>query len=176
MIMQMVRKRRDVFAPNLHFHGHVFPQHQQPNLSPTKTEVFFLLLLQGLYLPRIASSGRQLPSGRAITNAVLSREEVPDPDFTSMLVAFGQFLDHDLDHIPFQRASDGEGIECCDEEGGFREDLSDEEKVFCFPIEIPPGDGVIRTPRNGRKPGCINLVRSVAAPNNDCQPGPLEQV
>ena len=76
-----------------------------------------------------------MPSGREVTNAVLRRDEVPDDEFTAMLVAFGQFLDHDLDHIPFQHASDGEGIECCDEDGGFREPETREESVFCFPIK-----------------------------------------
>jgi len=130
----------------------------------------------GLFEPRVLSrSGKPLPSGRVVTNKVLGNEEVPDPDFTAMLVAFGQFLDHDIDHIPFQRAEDGEGIECCDEEGGFREPETEEEKVFCFPIEVPAGDDAIPTP-GFRKPGCINFVRSVSAPTTSCQPGPLEQI
>ena len=44
-----------------------------------------------------------------------------------------------------------------------------------MPIEIPVNEKVLELPRRG-KPGCINFVRSVAAPRRSCQPGPLEQI
>jgi len=28
-------------------------------------------------------------------------------------MVFGQFVDHDLDHVPVQRRPDDEGFECC---------------------------------------------------------------
>ena len=60
-------------------------------------------VIAGLSLPRISRRGRQLPSGREVTNIVLNRQENPDEDFTAMLISFGQFLDHDLDHVPIHR-------------------------------------------------------------------------
>ena len=59
----------------------------------------------GMFLPRVAQDGGPLPSGREVTNKVLFHNDVPDDEFTSMLVGFGQFLDHDLDHVPFQRGN-----------------------------------------------------------------------
>ncbi len=69
--------------------------------------------------------------------------------------------------------ADGEPIECCTEEGDFvdPETLPLEERVLCFPIQIPRSDRALGGDRK-----CINFVRSVTAPRLDCQPSPLEQV
>lgn len=67
--------------------------------------------------------------------------------------------------------SNGEPIDCCDEEGNFVDPntLTREERFLCIPIEIPSNDRTLRQ-------RCISLVRSVTAPRLDCQPGPLEQM
>ena len=54
----------------------------------------------GFTLPRVAKNGQDLPSARLISTTTRFNEIVEDPNFTSLLVAFGQFLDHDTDHVP----------------------------------------------------------------------------
>ena len=44
---------------------------------------------------------------------------------TMLLMAFGQFVDHDIAHVPFSQE-----IDCCDEEGNIKSDEDD-----CFPIK-----------------------------------------
>jgi len=55
-------------------------------------------------LPRIGSDGKPLPSTRMISIKTSGMTEVDERKFTSMLVAFGQFLDHDLDHVPVSKS------------------------------------------------------------------------
>ena len=71
--------------------------------------------------------------------------------------------------------SNGEPIECCSEDGRFVDvsRLPREERVLCLPIEVPKNDPFFR---RQRRRDCINFVRSVSAPQLDCQPGPLQQV
>jgi hypothetical protein len=54
----------------------------------------------GLSLPRISKFGAELPSTRFVSTTTRFNRINEDPEFTSMLVAFGQYLDHDLDHVP----------------------------------------------------------------------------
>ncbi len=54
----------------------------------------------GFMLPRARSNGGPLPSTRLVSITTRNTTVNEDPNFTAMLVAFGQFLDHDLDHIP----------------------------------------------------------------------------
>ena len=54
----------------------------------------------GLTLPRVNSKGQPLPSTRLVSTTARFTQVNEDPNFTALLVAFGQFLDHDLDHVP----------------------------------------------------------------------------
>ena len=56
----------------------------------------------GFTLPRKSESGNDLPSARLVSITTRSTRPALDPNFTSLLVAFGQFLDHDLDLVPVQ--------------------------------------------------------------------------
>ena len=51
-------------------------------------------------MARVGSDGNPLQSTRIISTIASGLTEVDERKFTSMLVAFGQFLDHDLDHVP----------------------------------------------------------------------------
>jgi peroxidase len=79
-----------------------------------------------------------------------------------LLMAFGQFIDHDVDHVPVQ------DLDCCTNDGKFAENAFVGAK--CFPIKIPQSDPF------HKKKICMNFVRSDAAPRLDCSPGPLEQL
>jgi hypothetical protein len=54
--------------------------------------------------PRTRSrAGGHLGNTRVISNTCAATYVDDDVNFTSMLVAFGQFLDHDVDHVPVPR-------------------------------------------------------------------------
>lgn len=90
------------------------------------------------------------PSARLVSSRIISTEEVsPDHHCTHMLMQWGQFLDHDLDHalpsISSESFHDGESCQrTCDYASP------------CFPIEIPPDDPRIRNRR------CMEFTRSSA--------------
>jgi hypothetical protein len=90
--------------------------------------------------------------------------------FTALLMTLGQYLDHDMSHVPVMEGGSDQGIECCDG-GFFKEDLTAEEALVCFPIRIPPNDPMFRN-----KKTCLNFVRSVGSIQLDCKPGPYQQV
>ena len=96
----------------------------------------------------------------------------PSSHHTTLLMSMGQFIDHDLDHVPVIKGGtlDNDGVECCNG-GFFKDDLTAEESIVCFPIRIPPNDPMFRN-----KKTCLNFVRSVCSPQLTCQPGPLQQV
>ena len=120
-------------------------------------------------LPREDQSGRDLPSARLVSTLTRFNQDEEDQQFSAILFSFGQFIDHDLDHVPITE-SGGEIIECCTSEGQLvkASSLTLEERAVCFPIEIPRGDSLARDGRS-----CINFVRAVSGPSLDCQPGPL---
>ena len=61
----------------------------------------------GVFLPRLSSVSRtSLPSARQVSNAVVSTEERPSKEFTALVMTFGQFIDHDLTHIPNARVAE----------------------------------------------------------------------
>ena len=45
-----------------------------------------------------------MPNTRAISNICSATYQDDNIRFTSMIVAFGQFVDHDLDHVPVPRS------------------------------------------------------------------------
>ena len=121
-----------------------------------------------------SSVATSLPSPRLVSNSIVSTEAKPSNKFTSMLMTFGQFIDHDITHIPNARVGEEEAVDCC---GHFNQkfpelgDLTSEEEIVCMPIRVPPSDAVY-----AGKQKCINFVRSLTSPPTRCQPGPFEQV
>ena len=51
-------------------------------------------------MPRAASNNEQLPSARWISTKVTSAEEKQSFLNTILLMGIGQFIDHDLVHVP----------------------------------------------------------------------------
>lgn len=94
-------------------------------------------------------NGYSKPSARLISTSMIKTEEItPDEIITHMVMQWGQFLDHDLDHaIPSVSSESWDGVDCkktCDY------------AAPCYPIEIPDND-----PRVGNR-RCIDFVRSSA--------------
>lgn len=124
-----------------------------------------ILVLTGLFVPKI-----NLPSSRTVSNTMIGTSPRPSSRFTTLLMAMGQYIDHDLDHTPVTEGVSGNGIDCCNG-NFFKDDLSAEEALVCFPIRIPRNDPVFKNQKT-----CLNFVRSVGSIQLDCQPGPYQQV
>ena len=58
----------------------------------------------GLQEPRQYSkiSGKKLPSARKVSKGSV-RNTLQYANFNNLVMAFGQYLDHDLDHVPIER-------------------------------------------------------------------------
>ena len=48
----------------------------------------------------IAKSGGFLPSARFVSTTITNNLSKEHPSITALFVAFAQYLDHDLDHVP----------------------------------------------------------------------------
>uniref|UniRef100_A0A182WJQ7 Peroxidasin n=1 Tax=Anopheles minimus TaxID=112268 RepID=A0A182WJQ7_9DIPT len=94
-------------------------------------------------------NGFQKPSARLVSTSLISTNTItPDDRITHMVMQWGQFLDHDLDHaIPSVTSESWDGVDC---------KKTCEYAAPCYPIDIPPGDPRIRNRR------CIDFVRSSA--------------
>lgn len=93
--------------------------------------------------------GHVKPSARLVSTEVITTKVITqDTEITHMVMQWGQFLDHDLDHaIPSVSSESWDGIDC---------KKSCDYAAPCYPIEVPANDPRIRTRR------CIDLVRSSA--------------
>lgn len=93
--------------------------------------------------------GHPKPSARLVSTEVITTKVITqDAEITHMVMQWGQFLDHDLDHaIPSVSSESWDGIDC---------KKSCDYAAPCYPIEVPPNDPRIRSRR------CIDLVRSSA--------------
>ena len=68
---------------------------------------------------------------RVVSNALWHGEESPSSSATMMLMQFGQFVDHDVAHVPFN-----EKLDCCSDDAW----VSDKEAEDCFTIQVPSDD------------------------------------
>ena len=95
--------------------------------------------------------GQQLPSARLISSKLMSvAEPATDDSRTHMLMQFGQFLDHDIDHTPVAPsdiAFNADSLMSCDQ---LCSNLAP-----CFPIPVAPDDPRISLP-------CLPFTRSSA--------------
>lgn len=56
----------------------------------------------GISSPRSRNTqGGPLPNERTVTSSVLVDVNRPDPNYTSSLMQWAQFMDHDFAHVPF---------------------------------------------------------------------------
>ena len=95
-------------------------------------------------------NGYQLPSPRAVSSALISSETITDDsEISHMVMQWGQFLDHDMDHAmeAISRETFDNGITCS---------ATCQNQLPCFPIHIPSGDHRVNR-------SCMEFTRSSAA-------------
>ncbi|EFA01243.1 peroxidasin isoform X1 [Tribolium castaneum] len=89
------------------------------------------------------------PSSRLVsTTLIATKRTTPDGEITHMVMQWGQFLDHDLDHaIPSVSSESWDGIDC---------KKSCDYAAPCYPMDVPPNDPRVTNRR------CIDFIRSSA--------------
>ncbi len=112
----------------------------------------------GVSAPRRAASGRELPSARKVSATVHNDHGFHDHAVTVLLVAWGQFIDHDITLTAETRdPRTRKTPKCC--EGNAHPN--------CLPIEIPHGDPFFAK----HEQRCMNFVRSPAGLRYNCRLG-----
>ncbi|EZA59624.1 hypothetical protein DMN91_005421 [Ooceraea biroi] len=93
--------------------------------------------------------GYPKPAARLVSTTLISTHDItPDSQITHMVMQWGQFLDHDLDHaLPSVSSESWDGIDC---------KKSCDNAAPCFPMEVPRGDPRIDNRR------CIDFIRTSA--------------
>ncbi|CAG9821890.1 unnamed protein product [Phaedon cochleariae] len=91
--------------------------------------------------------GYPKPSSRLVSLTLITTKKIThDPEITHMVMQWGQFLDHDLDHsLPSVTSESWEGIDCkktCDY------------AAPCYPMDVPPNDPRVKNRR------CIDFTRT----------------
>lgn len=97
----------------------------------------------------IKYNGYQLPSSRLVSTRIITTTDTSeDVKITHMVMQWGQWLDHDLDHaLPSVSSQTWDGVDCkktCDY------------AAPCFPIEVPQNDTRVTNRR------CIDFIRTSA--------------
>ena len=114
----------------------------------------------GISAPRASVTKKPLPSARLISSYVHSDDGFHDHAVTILLVAWGQFIDHDITlSAETKDHRTGKTPKCCD--GGTPHEN-------CLPIEIPANDHFY----SEYKQRCMNFVRSQAGLRYNCRLGP----
>ncbi|XP_057668036.1 chorion peroxidase isoform X1 [Diorhabda carinulata] len=126
----------------------------------------------GVWSPRrSALAGHSLPSPRLVTTVVFNEKEAVNREFTLLVMQFGQFISHDLSHAVVTTYSNGSAISCCTKDG--KTSLPIENRHYaCMPIRVPENDQFY----SDYNQGCMNFVRSVLAPRDDCTLGYSQQM
>lgn len=112
----------------------------------------------GVAAPRISSDGNDLPNARTLSSVLLPSIDIFDDRLTSMTMAFGQFVIHDITRT-LPTSND---IQCCPTETATHPE--------CFGIDIERPDDILTQLFNQT---CLNFVRSIVC--NPCELGPREQ-
>ncbi|KPJ09244.1 Peroxidasin [Papilio machaon] len=92
-------------------------------------------------------NGYKLPSSRLVSTTIITTKKITeDIQITHMVMQWGQWLDHDLDHsLPSVSSQTWDGVDCkktCDY------------AAPCFPIDVPEDDPRITNRR------CIDFIRT----------------
>ena len=92
-------------------------------------------------------------------------EQTPTDNLrTTYVMQFGQFINHDLDHVPNHQEDD-----CCKGLQTYPDSFNEQS---CFPIKIPDDDVYFNS--IGRT--CMDFHRAMQSPNLKCELGKREQV
>merc|ERR1712117_83749 len=119
----------------------------------------------GISKPRASATGLPPPSPRLVSSHLHKDKGIRDHAVTMMLVAWGQFTDHDITlTVETKDKKTGHTPRCC--QGGLEGN-----HPHCLPIEIPANDEFYTQ----HKMHCMNFVRSEAGLRDSCRIGPREQ-
>jgi len=145
----------------------------EPLFGKSRTPLNRILFAEynGDNLPRVARSGRDLPSSRLISTGILNGPDVRDQrGISAYFVQMGQFIDHDITLSP-----EIENVECCKNDSQGRPWIFPSVNNIpdrCTPIQIPDND-----PRWAGRRTCFNMPRSAPALHiPDCTAGLLDQM
>lgn len=124
--------------------------------------------LDGVFRARNMSRlGKPLPSPRVVSTSCTSTgDSSPSSAFTLTVMQMGQFMDHDIVHVPIMRPSSGSGLECCSNQREFVN------SPFCLPISIPSNDRLYGISRIQ----CMNFVRSIPIAQLQCPNRAAQQI
>lgn len=137
----------------------------------------------GVSLPRGGGlSSKALPGTRDVSLAVHNDADLPHQHLMAITPVWGEFIAHDMTHIPQSSASDGNQLKCC---GVVFANFHPE----CYPIRLPDTDPVhsqlgercqdyvrYKIFVNGCHCLMIYDCRSAPAPRTGCTLGPREQL
>ncbi|KAH7636467.1 peroxinectin-like protein 6 [Dermatophagoides farinae] len=120
---------------------------------------------------RVSVNGQPLPPPRIISLEIFEKSDEDDADFSNrwnvMFMQWGQFVDHDISLAASTRASNGQGLLCCNRTNAQGPLMH----PACRPIFLPEEDPFYsRFDRH-----CSNFVRSAVGPKNSCNLGYREQ-
>ncbi|XP_026330250.1 peroxidasin homolog isoform X2 [Hyposmocoma kahamanoa] len=120
------------------------------------------LFADGINAPRIAHTGRDLPLSRVVSRTMHPDEGFHDHAGTVMVIAWGQFMDHDytLTGTPLDPINRNDPEECCKRPPHLKH-------PYCNEIRIPDDDYFYRL--FGVK--CIDFVRGFPSPRPGCRLG-----
>jgi len=124
----------------------------------------------GVYAPRGGPRDRRLPSARVVSVATVADADDPSAELSLSVMQWGQFIDHDITHVPITRFDNETGVECCTPEGAHID--PNLRHPACLPISLPEDDPFFA--RVGRR--CMNFVRSLISQNEGCSFGFAEQM
>ncbi|GFT01135.1 peroxidase [Trichonephila clavipes] len=118
----------------------------------------------GISVPRIAKSGKPLPPPRVISLYIHRHMDRPAHDHTHLMMAFGQFIDHDITLTPItgMPAGGAQMIQCCPHDNATHPQ--------CYPVLLPQDDPFY----SKHDQDCLNFVRSAPCPL--CTLGPRQQM
>ncbi|OXU24635.1 hypothetical protein TSAR_006149 [Trichomalopsis sarcophagae] len=116
----------------------------------------------GMNAPRIASSGNDLPLSRVVSRTMHPDEGFHDHAGTVMVIAWGQFMDHDytLTATPLDAMNRNDPEECCNR-------APQDKNPYCNEIQIPEDDYFFRL-FNVR---CMDFVRAFPGVRPGCRLG-----
>ncbi|KAL5282648.1 HPX5 family protein [Megaselia abdita] len=120
------------------------------------------LFADGINQPRISVTGRDLPLSRVVSRTLHPDEGYHDHAGTVMVIAFGQFMDHDftLTGTPLDPINRNDPEECCKRPMHLKH-------PYCNEIRIPDDDYFYRL----FNVKCIDFVRAFPSPKPGCKLG-----
>lgn len=121
----------------------------------------------GISEPRIGYGGLPLPGARSVTSLVHIEETLNDHAATTLVVSWGQFMDHDftLTGTMLNPLDRNEFEECC------RPPPGSPPNKYCFNIDVPANDAFFS--RFGVR--CIDFVRGFPGVRHGCRLGSRTQ-